>query len=248
MGDLIPEAHVNGLVLSSLIALICKSDSAVISAVPSKFFLMAQRYTVFLNDKAVIIDQNPIISDLVPGEMSIYFSGSPALEKDYALFCADADCAVLKIYAGENFDEACIAFTNFFTPVIAAGGIVRNFNNEYLFIKRLGLWDLPKGKLNKNETKTDGAIREVNEETGLVNLTITKQLPSTFHIYTDRKGNDVLKETYWFEMYCDRQQQLVPQLEEDITEVRWFTKDELHIPVNHTYASLRNLLEDYLSQ
>ena len=35
----------------------------------------------------------------------------------------------------------------------AAGGIVRNKNNELLFIFRKGKWDLPKGKVDKNEEK-----------------------------------------------------------------------------------------------
>jgi len=133
-----------------------------------------------------------------------------------------------------------------FTRVEAAGGIVRNANGEYLFIKRFGIWDLPKGKLHRKEPASAGALREVTEETGLANLTLTRQLQSTYHIYTDRKGKEVLKETFWFEMWCEEDQKLVPQLEEDITEVKWFAADELHIPVQNTYASLRQLLDDYL--
>ena len=133
-----------------------------------------------------------------------------------------------------------------FFRIEAAGGIVRNQQQEYLFIKRLGVWDLPKGKLYKKEPFRDGALREVMEETGLTNLSITKQLPSTYHIYTDRKGKQILKETYWFEMLCADNQSLVPQLEEDITEVKWFSASDLNIPFQNTYASLRQLLESYL--
>lgn len=135
-----------------------------------------------------------------------------------------------------------------FKRIEAAGGIIRNSHNGYLFIKRWGIWDLPKGKLHKNEPAQIGAMREVSEETGLTSLSVIKPLPSTFHIYTDRKGNEVLKETYWFEMLCSEDQKLVPQLEEDITEVRWFTAAELSIPVKNTYASLRQLLEQYLQE
>ncbi|MEI8047733.1 MAG: NUDIX domain-containing protein [Bacteroidota bacterium] len=133
-----------------------------------------------------------------------------------------------------------------FSRIEAAGGIVRNREGEYLFIKRLGVWDLPKGKLDNNESAREGAIREVTEETGLKDLLISKQLLSTYHIYTDREGAEILKETYWFEMMNSTSQPLVPQLDEDITEVRWFRKDELEIPLKNTYASLQNLLEDYL--
>jgi 8-oxo-dGTP pyrophosphatase MutT (NUDIX family) len=109
----------------------------------------------------------------------------------------------------------------------------------------MGKWDLPKGKLHKAESKRDGALREVTEETGLISLFITKQLPSTFHISTDREGNEILKETYWFEMMCNEDQNLVPQFEEDITDVKWFSTADVDIPVQNTYASLRYLLKSY---
>jgi hypothetical protein len=47
-------------------------------------------------------------------------------------------------------------------------------------------------------------------------------------------------------MMCNKDQKLVPQLEEDITEVKWFSAGELNIPLHNTYASLRLLLESYL--
>ncbi len=47
------------------------------------------------------------------------------------------------------------------TPIIAAGGIVVNPNKEILWIFRRGFWDLPKGKLDPNESIEACAIREV---------------------------------------------------------------------------------------
>jgi len=177
--------------------------------------------------------------------MYIRYTDKTALAKAYKLFYSDEYCIQFNIEAKDFFADACKAFNNMFTRIEAAGGIVRSLENEYLFIRRLGKWDLPKGKLHKKETANTGAIREVTEETGLTGLSITEKLPSTFHIYTDRKGKEVLKETFWFEMTCERNQILIPQTEEDITEVRWFTADELHIPLHNTYASLKNLLEQY---
>ncbi len=178
--------------------------------------------------------------------MVLHYTGKASLIKAYKLFCQDEDCLKLIIKADNNFPEACRFFNTMFKRIEAAGGIVRNQHKEYLFIKRLGFWDLPKGKLYKKEAIRDGALREVTEETGLTNLIITKQLPSTCHIYTDRKGKEVLKETYWFEMFSKEDQMLVPQLEEDITEVKWFSSGDLNIPLQNTYASLRQLLESYL--
>ena len=205
-----------------------------------------QRYTVFLNDRMITISQDDCFTVNRSNEMAIDFTDEHALNKAYMRFYQDTECINLKIKTAHNFPEACKSFNKMFTSIKASGGIVRNQKKEYLFIKRLGVWDLPKGKLHKKESIQDGALREVTEETGLNSLTITKQLPSTFHIYTDRKGREILKETYWFEMMCNEDQQLVPQLEEDISEVIWFTDRDLNIPMQNTYASLRYLLQNYL--
>ena len=206
---------------------------------------MRQRYTVFLNDRAVTICRDTKIA-FESKSMTVDFRGKSSIIKAYKHFNEDTEYINLIIKTGSDFSEACKDFNSMFTRIEAAGGIVRNEKQEYLFIKRLGVWDLPKGKLYKNEHIEHGALREVKEETGLTNLTISKQLPSTFHIYTDRKGKEIVKETFWFEMMCNGSQNLVPQLEEDITEVRWFAADDLNIPVQNTYASLRSLLESYL--
>ena len=203
-----------------------------------------QRYTVFLNDRAVTIVPD-INSASVSTEMILDFNGKSSIVKAYKQFCTDQEIKKLFIRTGQDFAGACEGFNSMFTRIEAAGGIVRNENQEYLFIKRLGVWDLPKGKLHKKEQIQAGALREVTEETGLIKLTISKKLPSTFHIYTDRKGHEILKETFWFEMICNGEQNLVPQLEEDITEVKWFSLTDLNIPVQNTYASLRTLLENY---
>ena len=49
----------------------------------------------------------------------------------------------------------------------AAGGLVRNQEGDYLFIKRLGKWDLPKGKVEAEEQMKEAAVREVEEECGV---------------------------------------------------------------------------------
>jgi ADP-ribose pyrophosphatase YjhB (NUDIX family) len=204
-----------------------------------------QRYTVFLNDKVVTIHQNINIVDDKSNRMLVNYTDKPALVKVYKRFYEDSDCFNLVIHAANKYAEACDAFNSMFRRIRAAGGIVRNQDQEFLFIKRSGIWDLPKGKLNKNEGIQEGALREVTEETGLRSLTVTKKLPSTYHIYTDKQGKEILKETFWFEMMCYLPQKPVPQLEEDITEVKWFSGSDLNIAIKSTYASLRQLLLGY---
>jgi hypothetical protein len=72
----------------------------------------------------------------------------------------------------------------------AGGGLVYNKNGEVLFIFRNGKWDLPKGGTNKGEEIEDTAMREVEEETGVNGLSISKKLQKTYHIF---KRNGVYK-------------------------------------------------------
>lgn len=137
-------------------------------------------------------------------------------------------------------------FRNHFTEIPAAGGLVQNNEGCFLFIRRFGVWDLPKGKIEKGETSKNAAIREVEEECGLLGLKIVRQLDSTFHIYRSpylsAPKNLVLKETKWFLMNYSGTEIPVPQLEEDIVEVRWVPVSELNLVMENTYSSLRDLL------
>jgi 8-oxo-dGTP pyrophosphatase MutT (NUDIX family) len=141
-------------------------------------------------------------------------------------------------------------FRSHFNAIPAAGGLVKNDAGSLLFIKRMGVWDLPKGKIEKKETPEHAAIREVEEECGLTNLQLIKPLESTFHIYRSPylsfPDNLVLKETKWFLMTYSGVEIPVPQLEEDIEEVRWFAESELDEVRANTYPSLRELLEKTL--
>ncbi len=111
--------------------------------------------------------------------------------------------------------------------VVAGGGIVWNENNELLMIYRRGKWDLAKGKIELNESIKDGAVREVEEETGVKIESINPEPMHTYHAYK-LKGKNSLKETSWYEMKAKPgQNKLVPQTEEDIDEVRWVKRTDL---------------------
>lgn len=137
-------------------------------------------------------------------------------------------------------------FRKQFVEIPAAGGLVQRSDQSLLFIRRLGVWDLPKGKIDKGETPEIAAIREVEEECGVKGLKIIRQLDSTYHIYRSPflkfPDNLALKETKWFLMSCDDDQTLVPQSEENIEEVRWFAVNELDTVMENTYLSLREFL------
>lgn len=129
-----------------------------------------------------------------------------------------------------------------FKFIIAAGGVVYNSNDEILVIFRNGKWDLPKGKLEKGEDIPTCAIREVEEECGVSDLEITKELPSTYHCYQSKKGNWILKRTYWYKMMCEYNGELVPQKEEGIEAVKWFHKKGFSEIKSNTYESIKSVL------
>ena len=136
-------------------------------------------------------------------------------------------------------------FKSKFYYIEAAGGFIEK-DNEILFIHRQGIWDLPKGKLEKGETIKNAAIRECEEECGIKQLTITKQLSSSFHLYKYKKGF-ALKQSYWFYMKSDYSKKLTPQIEEDIDEVKWFSKHEIEtIIINHTYYTIKDVINEAL--
>jgi len=128
-----------------------------------------------------------------------------------------------------------------FLNINAAGGVVRNQEGKVLIIRRRGKWDLPKGKLDKNEDFSNAALREVNEECGLKGLKITKQLISTYHSYM-LNDQRVLKKTSWFEMLYTGEEDPVPETEEDITDIRWFNPSELKAILSDTYPAVLDVL------
>jgi 8-oxo-dGTP pyrophosphatase MutT (NUDIX family) len=123
----------------------------------------------------------------------------------------------------------------------AAGGIVRK-EDSFLIIRRLGRWDIPKGKMDEGETPEQTAVREIEEECGIHNLKIVSKLTETLHTY-EFKGSDVLKRTYWYLLEYSGDEQLIPQLEEQITEVRWITRDEFTQIRQDTFASIHDVLD-----
>lgn len=128
--------------------------------------------------------------------------------------------------------------------IVAGGGIVRNDENKILFQFRRGKWDLPKGKLEEGETIEECAVREVEEETGLQHVQLGKLIDTTHHFYKE-KGKDIEKETHWFAMSVSGSQKLLPQIEEDITELRWVAKDEIQDYLTNTFKNIEEIIKKY---
>lgn len=133
----------------------------------------------------------------------------------------------------------------------AAGGRVIGSGGKLLMIYRRGYWDLPKGKIDKGETPEIAAIREIQEETGITQLSMGDKIrfshpdqDYTLHTYI-HKNKFVLKKTHWFDLVTSSTDRLKPQTSEGIEKVEWVDKKRINTILDQSYWSLEVLLTGY---
>lgn len=197
-------------------------------------------YKVFVENRPIIICEKNIF----PLECQLLFSERiKSIDKDvFPLFEKNSPKVPVVILA----KDAAAEFNRLFSGhsiIVAAGGIVRK-DDEYLFIKRFGKWDIPKGKLEKNENPELGAIREIEEECGITNPKIESFICETYHTYLE-KNKSTLKKTYWYGMTYSGDEELIPQEEEGISRVKWFKKEKLDKVRFNTYESILEVMDIY---
>ena len=160
-------------------------------------------------------------------------------------WCCDRDQTDTFIHeVGENAVAAALNDTFRMAP--AAGGVVVK-NGTFVGIVRHGIPDLPKGHIEKGESPEQAALREVEEETGIGNLRILKELPSTWHCY--QLGEEWrLKRTYWYLMESDEAIQPKPQTEEGISEIKLIGTEEIDSFLKDTFRSICEILGKELRQ
>ncbi len=196
-------------------------------------------YKVFVNEKKLSISKYP--EDI---EKKLRFEGFATLEIAIDLL-ENTSCPEINVF-GENIDEIWEDFSHMFKVVEAAGGVVENKNKEILFIYRIGKWDLPKGKIEKDESLENAAIREIEEETGLSELILEEFLNNTFHIYKERNGEKILKTTYWFRVKHVGDEVPKPQVEEGISAVSWKDEFSIHKEVfPNTFENIKLIVNDF---
>ena len=125
----------------------------------------------------------------------------------------------------------------------AGGGLVFNKNGDVLFILRNGKWDLPKGGIEREEEIADTAMREVEEETGVDKLEITRKLQKTYHIFK-RNGKYKLKITHWFEMQTNFEGTPFPQANEGIEKAVWLNPEQIKEALKNSYENIKLLFEE----
>ncbi len=197
-------------------------------------------YKVFIDNRPIFfIDKSTPFS---PGIGALNRAIGTAQELQKAIKQFEEDKLLEKMYLSvDDVPKMWGVFKGLYTYIEAAGGLVKNEEGNALFIFRNGKWDLPKGKLELGELVEEGAMREVEEECGVVNLTIVEPLPSTYHTYV-MKGKSVLKRTHWFLMATQHQNNLIPQEEEGITQVIWAGAEKQEELLKNTYPSIIDVI------
>ncbi|MEI6880973.1 MAG: NUDIX hydrolase [Bacteroidota bacterium] len=195
-------------------------------------------YKIFINDKPLIFTKSRITNGIY-ASLPIHSFSSQALmaivreveelhHKGAAIICDDVE------FAWNEFNQH-------FKSIVAAGGLVYNSEGQLLLIKRLEKWDLPKGKIDAGETIEEAAIREVEEECGINQLSIIRKVTTSYHSYK-LHGHRFIKVTHWFEMKSLFKGTLIPQAEESITEAIWANVSDINLMELDTYTSIIDIL------
>ncbi|MBL0047801.1 MAG: NUDIX domain-containing protein [Bacteroidetes bacterium] len=175
------------------------------------------------------------------------YSTKEELKKSIALFEADETLKSMGILF-ETEKQKETALFSIFKVIEAAGGIVKNKEGKILFIFRHGKWDLPKGKIEKGEKEKEAALREVEEECGIGDLSLEEKFTITYHTY-HLKGETCLKISHWYKMkYSGNSMLLIPQLEEGITDARWMNKPEIEAAMKNTFSSIFEVMKLYAAE
>jgi 8-oxo-dGTP pyrophosphatase MutT (NUDIX family) len=206
----------------------------------------AQTYKIYFNRCAMVFA--PSMQSL-RGLSNVYFIDDDEVERTFRMLVSE-DAGRRNLYYVLLSDDTAAALENFkayFPVVVAAGGLVLNEQQQILTIFRNGFWDLPKGKVERDEDRKTAALREVCEETGLIQVNISEKVGITYHAFSDDKNPVVIKETHWYRMAARMRGELKPQLEEGITIARWADFDFFKSDGFHSYESIRELMGHFLA-
>lgn len=109
---------------------------------------------------------------------------------------------------------------------ISSGGVII-FGNTILLLKKFnGDWVLPKGRIEKNETIRQAALREVLEESG-VKAEIVKYIGMVYYKYRNLKKDEmVYKTVHWYLMKTNSMN-CTPQKSEGFVDAKFVHIDRV---------------------
>lgn len=200
---------------------------------------MARMYEVYIMNRPVFFQENtPEAEDVLvirePGKSTL--DNLPNLIRQHPELRG-------VVLLSEDPESRWMDFCYGYREILAAGCVVRNNQGGYLWIERNGKWDLPKGKVEPNEKIEVAAVREVEEETGIGRLTLTRDLGQTYHTY-EENGVPILKTTFWF--FAEHEGAATPgapQAIEGITGVHWLRPPVDESVRSNAYPSILSLMD-----
>lgn len=105
--------------------------------------------------------------------------------------------------------------------VFSAGGVVILGNSILMLQKINGDWVLPKGKIEKNETSEEAAIREVREEAGIKTKLMSPIGETSYRFKNYWSNNHVIeKKVVWYLMKA-MNSNTHPQREEGFVDAKF---------------------------
>ena len=126
-------------------------------------------------------------------------------------------------------------------PVTGAGGVVFNKEGKVLILKHKNInWVFPKGHIEKTETKIEAAIREVEEESGVV-ADLVKPVVSFKTSYIN--ASNTPREITWYLMTTNATK---PILREEVFPKGKFVKPAKAMK-KLAYSNDKDVLEHMLS-
>ncbi len=136
---------------------------------------------------------------------------------------------------------------------ISAGGVVYYTDGEHLEIllihDRFGTITLPKGKQEVGETIPQTALREIQEETGVIGE-IVAEIETISYVYTHSQHGKIVKEVTYY-LVETASKQISPQIEE-INDAHWYPYQEaIILHKQKGYANNQSILDkaiDYLTK
>ncbi|MBC7885333.1 MAG: NUDIX domain-containing protein [Saprospiraceae bacterium] len=204
----------------------------------------SQIYKIYINEVEVILKASSALTledTVASGCVVVKYTGNKKHLLDYINILEKSIKSEKLIIHFEDFIKLKLDFKSHFTEIEAGGGLVRNERNEYLFIYRRGSWDLPKGKVENEETKKEATLREVTEETGIKKMIIVQKLIVTRHIYRSNVGKRIIKKSQWY-LVETKKQPLIPQVNEDIEKAEWMTLSRFFSKKRQVYPNILEVL------
>jgi len=113
-------------------------------------------------------------------------------------------------------------------PVTSAGGVILDRGNRVLVLRRKqeGTWVLPKGRVEPGEHLRQTATREVEEETGLKDLKVIREIGLVRYQFFWRPDNvNYRKTVHYFLMRLNGGDPAL-KMEDDFAEHAWLPPEE----------------------